>query len=140
MLIAIDRNTTRRHPDADTSENACIEAPDVAVSRTHSRHRSFLSYSHSKTSSSGKIDPNADPAAGLYDNIQYAGGSKELRSVESVEKEAQEAQEAQEREDVIEAPKTVTIVANSVGEKEGPGYKEAERKKGVLRKSNSHRS
>ena len=40
---APDRNTTLRHPDADTSPNACIEANDFDPSRIRQRYRSFRS-------------------------------------------------------------------------------------------------
>ena len=50
-----DRNTTLSHPDADTSKNATIEAPDIALERTHSR-RSFRHHRH-HSSKSGKLTP-----------------------------------------------------------------------------------
>jgi len=55
--LSADRNTTLHHPDADTSNNAAIEAKDVPLERTHSR-RSFL-HKHGRNSSSlsGKLTP-----------------------------------------------------------------------------------
>ncbi|CAK7268939.1 hypothetical protein SEPCBS57363_003348 [Sporothrix epigloea] len=43
-------NTTWRHPDADTSPNACISSNDIAVDRLYSRsRRSFLHNKNKRT-------------------------------------------------------------------------------------------
>lgn len=44
--ILQDRNTTWTHPDADTSYNATIEAPENNLGRTTSRHSSFHLFHH----------------------------------------------------------------------------------------------
>jgi hypothetical protein len=48
LIASTDRNTTLPHPDADTSENATIEAPDISLSRTNSRHSFRLGFHHSR--------------------------------------------------------------------------------------------
>lgn len=58
------RNTTMRHPDADTSKNACLEAQDIPTSRRHSRHRSFFGRRHSH---------EKDP----YENIGFTDAARE---------------------------------------------------------------
>ncbi|KAG4420606.1 hypothetical protein IFR04_006313 [Cadophora malorum] len=75
--LSEDRNTTLPHPEADTSPNASIEAPDVDLARTHTR-RSFLGRhsSHQKASSFNSKDLEK---SGLYDSIEYADGSREER-------------------------------------------------------------
>lgn len=42
----LDRNTTLAHPEADTSENACITASDTSVN--HSRANLAHSFLHGK--------------------------------------------------------------------------------------------
>lgn len=55
--LILDRNTTMRHPDADTSPNACIEASDLSFAQAHTRRRNLLRERHSswRASRHGKI-------------------------------------------------------------------------------------
>ncbi|KAH7412396.1 hypothetical protein BKA64DRAFT_327914 [Cadophora sp. MPI-SDFR-AT-0126] len=73
--LSEDRNTTLPHPEADTSPNASIEAPDVDLSRTHTR-RSFLGR-HSSHQKASNFHPKDLEKSGLYDNIEYTDGSRE---------------------------------------------------------------
>lgn len=66
--LSPDRNTTLRHPDADTSPNACIEASDFDPSRIQQRHRPFLRERH--TSRHGKISVDTS-----YTNLPRASGT-----------------------------------------------------------------
>ncbi|KUJ06482.1 uncharacterized protein LY89DRAFT_603246 [Mollisia scopiformis] len=78
-----DRNTTLPHPEADTSPNATIEAPDVDLTRTHSRS-SFL---HRKHHSHHLWNSHDTPEKmGLYDNITYADDDTETLAPEHIEK------------------------------------------------------
>ncbi|KAI6710567.1 hypothetical protein JHW43_006897 [Diplocarpon mali] len=71
--LSEDRNTTLPHPDADTSLNATIEAHEGESNKAYSR-RSFLAIKYrSRNSSFTDIDPMK---SGLYDNIDYADGTK----------------------------------------------------------------
>lgn len=137
-LPQIERNTTLPHPDADTSIGAVIEGPEIALSRSHSLKMSFLSHRSKHGNASGKINP-ADLVkvedAGLYDNIQYADGTKEKRSMETLE------HEAEKKSVVVDAPET-----DSDGEvppfqgRDDQGYKDGGRKKGILRQKILHKS
>ncbi|KAN0108904.1 hypothetical protein V8E51_008646 [Hyaloscypha variabilis] len=80
--LSPDRNTTLPHPDADTSPNATIEAPDLDLTRTQSRN-SFLHRRHQSKNSFGKI--GALKAGGLYNNMPYAGSTREVENVRSLE-------------------------------------------------------
>jgi len=60
----------------------------------------------------------------LYDNIQYADGSKEEHSAKDIQKHVEQ------RDDIVEPPET---------DRDEQGYKEGERRKGVLRKLNLHK-
>lgn len=82
LMGGTERNTTLPHPDADTSPNATIEAPDLE--RTHS-YRSFFhhkNHSHGATKH-GKCEP--DDLSGHYDNIEYADGSHKIEKDEKDE-------------------------------------------------------
>ncbi|KAK0126906.1 hypothetical protein ONS96_006470 [Cadophora gregata f. sp. sojae] len=74
--LSIDRNTTLPHPEADTSPNASMSAPDDDLSRTYSR-RSFLGRYSSSRQKSSSFDAKDLEKSGLYDNIEYADGSRE---------------------------------------------------------------
>jgi len=115
-----NRNTTLSHPDADTSTDATIEAPDIALSRTNSRW-SFLGRHHTKN---GK----EDITTGMYNNIKYTDGTKEGKGVKEIMKETEG------RHYVVDPPDEV--VENEGDEQ---GYKIGERRKGVLRKLNLHK-
>lgn len=77
--LSPDRNTTLPHPDADTSPNATIEAPDD-LTRIHSRN-SFLHRRHHSKNSFGRIDP----MKGLYDNIKYADRIREVENMKTLD-------------------------------------------------------
>jgi hypothetical protein len=94
-----DRNTTLPHPDADTSLNATIEADDLVLVKTRSRS-GFHRHRNSKVNSSGKISPED---SGLYNNIQYADGSREKKSVKEIQ------EEVEGREDIVKAPLNVVV-------------------------------
>jgi hypothetical protein len=128
--LSHDRNTTLPHPDADTSPNATMEAPDLNLVRTRSR-RSFLHgrHSHSRKGSKHDSGVSLEKTAGLYDNIQYADGSSEDRSSKEIEKEVND------RDDLVNAP-TNTI---SIEKRDEQGHLEGEGKKGLLRKLNLHK-
>ncbi|CZR68373.1 uncharacterized protein PAC_18272 [Phialocephala subalpina] len=64
-----DRNTTLPHPDADTSPNATIEAPDD-LTRTHSRS-SFL-HRNGRHHSGHHLFGRHDSLDKMYANITYA--------------------------------------------------------------------
>jgi hypothetical protein len=78
LTSAPDRNTTLPHPDADTSPNATIEAPDD-LTRIHSRNSFLHRRPHSKNSF-GKIDP----MKGLYDNLKYADRIQEVENTKAL--------------------------------------------------------
>jgi hypothetical protein len=120
--LETDRNTTLHHPDADTSPNATMEAPDLNLVRTRSR-RSFLHGRHSHSRKNSKFDSGVslEKTAGLYDNIQYADGSTEDRSAKEIEKEVNE------KDDFVDASTSPSLTD------------EGEKKKGVLRKLNLHK-
>lgn len=114
--IRIDRNTTLPHPDADTSPNASIEAPDVDLARTHTR-RSFLGR-HSSHQKASSFNPKDLEKSGLYDSIEYADGSRE------------------ERHQGEESGKGSSDGSSLDGsyEKGGRRFSDGERKKGILAK------
>ncbi|KAL2071919.1 hypothetical protein VTL71DRAFT_13154 [Oculimacula yallundae] len=122
--LSEDRNTTLPHPDADTSPNATIEAPDVV--RTQSR-RSLLSRHHSSQSQKHHLigaHPKDLEKAGLYDNIQYADGSREEKSL----KDLQDGQGSGSSKGSSEGESL-----DGTFEKEG-GFGEEKRKKGLFKK------
>ena len=114
----------------------------MELKRTHSRSR-FLHgryHNYKSVTSKGRIDP-AD--AGLYDNIQYADGSKEKNSGAKMA-----ATEAAKNGEVVpatngEAKDTEERGSDEVlrteKERDEQGYPEGERKKGVLRKLHLHK-
>ena len=60
----------------------------------------------------------------MYDNIQYADGSKEEYSGKEIQKDIEQ------RDDIVEPPEV---------DRDEQGYKEGGRRKGVLRKLNLHK-
>jgi len=128
--LSPDRNTTLPHPDADTSPNASIEAPDVDLTRTHSR-RSFLHSRHQSKNSFGKIDLKQ---SGFYDNIQYADGSREGANTMALD-----GNTSKKDSSVDALSQTNGEVAGVVESRDEQGYKDGERKKGILRKLNLHK-
>ncbi|RDW61029.1 hypothetical protein BP6252_12412 [Coleophoma cylindrospora] len=128
-----ERNTTLPHPDADTSVGAVIEGPEIALSRTHSRKISFLSHRSKHSNASGKLDPSEYAKVennGLYDNIQYADGSKEEGNIDSF------GELAERKAVVIDVPETEGDgEAHPIEERGGQDSKEGGAKKGFLKKS-----
>ncbi|KAI9736808.1 MAG: hypothetical protein M1818_005859 [Claussenomyces sp. TS43310] len=126
--LSEDRNTTLPHPSADTSSNAVLESDDLPLSRTMSRtRRSFLSH-RSKSNKGTVINPKD-----MYSNVQYADSGKgtkasaELsRDLGPLEDRAVDGNEDEQGRD--------SGVAMGNGEREEQGYREGERKKGLLRK------
>jgi len=130
--LSPDRNTTLPHPDADTSPNATIEAPDDDLTRTSS-HRSFLHGRH-HSQNKASISKGDLKESGLYDNIQYVDRSREDMSVKATGGGALKKDNAadpltRENEELDEVSET----------RDEQGYREGERKKGVLRKLNLHK-
>jgi hypothetical protein len=144
-----DANTTLRHPDADTSQNASIEEKDISLSKTHSRHSSFqfahsFSSRHKTTLSRGIIDPTT--LDGLYDNVQYADGTKERKSVEELTREAKAENGNGVMGAVAEAPSAVRMgemegqrMENGEKGRDSQEHLEGERKRGMLRKLHLHK-
>ncbi|KAL3424300.1 hypothetical protein PVAG01_03581 [Phlyctema vagabunda] len=135
--LSTERNTTLHHPDADTSQGASIEGPEISLSRTHSRKISFL-HKRKLSGASGKINPadyESPESAGLYDNIQYEDGSREKKDPKAL------AKDAQQRDDIVDAPGREELDEDlrSAEERDEQGYKEGERKKGILRKVHLHK-
>jgi hypothetical protein len=130
------------HPEADTSKNATIEAGDLELTHSNSKRRFLHSRHHShKSITKGILDP---AESGLYDNVQYADGSKEKDSCGKMAKKEVEtnghvvtpatngvAKEAERRSsgEVLRMEK----------ERDEQGYSEGERRKGVLRKLHLHK-
>jgi hypothetical protein len=54
------RNTTRHHPDADTSPNACISADDLSLGHALKRRRTSFLHKHRRTVSHGYISPQTE--------------------------------------------------------------------------------
>jgi len=132
-----DRNTTLPHPEADTSPNATIEGPDIALERGNSR-RSFGR--HAKMKNSGKI-PLAERDM-PYDNIQYSDGSsvKNLTDNEPLSPTSTTGgmTTSSESEDMQRGSGDSGVFINK-DERDEQGYREGERKKGVLRKLGLHK-
>ncbi|EHL00356.1 hypothetical protein GLAREA_04484 [Glarea lozoyensis ATCC 20868] len=79
-------NTTLRHPDADTSENATIEGASLKRMNSKTKHRSFLGRGNSRNKAiHGRLSPEE---SGLYDNIQYEDGTTEQKSLKEISREA----------------------------------------------------
>jgi len=128
--LSPDRNTTLPHPDADTSENATIEGPDIALTRTHSR-RLFPSRHNGQKGYKGQASVSD---VGLYDNIKYADGSKENKSRKAIEKDAEH------RDGITDPPALDGRQSREWNERDGQEHREGQRKKGVLRKLALHKA
>jgi len=124
--LSTERNTTLPHPDADTSKNAIIEAPDIELTRTRSR-LSFIRHArkHSKGSS-------LDIPAELYENTDYADVTK-------LPTEDEHRQDTGSPTDDALPPKTVEEFIEKE-DRDEQGYTPGQRKKGVLRKLNLHKA
>jgi len=125
-----DRNTTLPHPDADTSPNASIEAPNVDLTRTNSRN-SFLHRRHQSKNSFGKADMKD---SSLYDNIQYGDGTRETMSTRALD-----AMSPKRGSSVDPSPQENGDVLGDVQNRDEQGYIDGERRKGVLRKLHLHK-
>ena len=70
----------------------------------------------------------------MYDNIQYADGTKEKKSTEEIERDVEK------RGDLVDAPSSEDGTMDGAKEdRDEQGYKQGERKKGVLRKLHLHK-
>jgi len=116
-----DRNTTLPHPDADTSPNATLEAPNIALSKINSRHSLFH---HGRHHSHGKNDGKKEDLEkdGLYADSIYADGTKDDKSIITTTENA----------DTID-------LGSTKEERDEQGYRPGERKTGVLRKLALHK-
>lgn len=127
-----DRNTTLPHPDADTSPNASIEARDVDPARTRARYS--LHYDRNSNGSNGKVIVDTSH---LYDNIQYADGTKEAKSEEEIEKEVQM------RDDLVDPPANGTVKVeipdNLIPSEARSSSESGEKRRGFLGRLHSHR-
>jgi len=160
--LSPDRNTTLRHPSADTSPGACIESSDVPLSRTHSRvsSRHSFGFGHHRQKSyryNAPIDMGSVNTA-----VAGAGGRTSVESIDEV----MDGGSATTGKSSVEggmAADTMNAVPNGVekgwqGNQEGvgrdsssldlektriqtdeQGYKTGQRKKGVLRKLHLHK-
>lgn len=144
--LSTDRNTTLPHPEADTSKGATIEAPEV-LHLTHSRNRSFLGRHHSSNHQSHKNALILDES-GLYEDIQYADGTKEKRSSKEIERDVRSENPGGRVGEVNGkgvvngyglGKEGVDGVDGAGEEKDEFGYREGERRKGVLRKLKLHK-
>jgi len=150
-----DRNTTLAHPDANTGPNATIEGPDIALERRNSR-RGFGKYG--RLVSSGKIPLAEREVRVPHDNIQYADTSS-LKSM-SAFRYFQEILTEVEVGPIDKETLSPTLTSETIGrasssgesktdgdsgvfmnkeEIDEQGYREGERKKGVLRKLGLHK-
>ncbi|RFU30949.1 hypothetical protein B7463_g5398, partial [Scytalidium lignicola] len=99
-----DRNTTLPHPDADTSENACIEVRNTAIN-THRHHilpfqHHHKSYNQSETlydsaiaaKSNGKDQSSSGPAQEVGRGPNVSSAPTEQRNGESNKTRGVEAQ------------------------------------------------
>lgn len=60
-----DRNTTLRHPSADTSANACMESPDEPIVRSHTWHASLPLLRTTNTTTTGGSSRHGRPKNSL---------------------------------------------------------------------------
>jgi len=161
--LSPDRNTTLPHPDADTSENATIEAPDIALSHTHSR-RSFLSRHHSGYTKPSHGHKDSGISVGLNSPVYETTDEKEkLSPVETAEKREngvhipvrasslgkeevspkssipKQTYEGEARTSEGSRTSSEDEVLRLKEERDAQGYREGERRKGVLRKLHLHK-
>lgn len=129
-MTSADRNTTLPHPDADTSPNASIEAPDVNLTRTHSRN-SFLHRRHHSKNAFGKVDMKN---SGLDDNIQYADGTREITNTKALD-----AMSPKRGDSVDPSSQGNGDVLGKVKNRDEEGYIDGKREKGVLSKSHLYK-
>jgi len=126
--LSADRNTTLPHPDADTSPNASIEAPDIALSKTRSRH-SFLGRHHSH-----KI--SKDSGISMGGEVERDG---EQRLKEGRNGEQQPEQGRNSEASASSGLSSEDEILRLKEIRDSQGYREGERKKGVLRKLKLHK-
>jgi len=133
------RNTTLRHPSADTSPNACLESSDISTQRPRSGHSSIPlpRIGSSRHRPKGALASGSlglmtlispiDSTDGLYDDMQYTNGTKEPTSVEELTREQMDGTEG----------------LDGVKEEEPAGgehgYQQEGKKKGMFRKFHLHK-
>lgn len=149
----LDRNTTLPHPDADTGPNPVIESAELVHARSHSIRNSISHkrFHHSRKGSGAAKDPMEE----LDGDIQYEDGGSVVLGASNFE--AARGTPTEESEDEKQEPQVETRTVSVMGgedagahEKEDgeltieelrdeQGYREGERKKGVLRKIGLHK-
>jgi len=127
--LNLDRNTTLTHPEADTSRGCTIEGAAVPPSHPHF-HISFLGRNHSNKRS--KVEVNGVPKS-LYSDIQYADGSREVKSPKEL------AMETQRRGDIVDPPSVELDGVLQRDERDVEGQTIRDKRRGVLRKLNLHK-
>ncbi|RFU32994.1 hypothetical protein B7463_g3354, partial [Scytalidium lignicola] len=84
--LSKDRNTTLPHPNADTSEDAYIEAHEIVVNHAQNRHHILPFQHHHKNSDQGEIPSS------LYNSIIAAESSNEDKRSRGLAQEGEEEQ------------------------------------------------
>lgn len=149
----LDRNTTLPHPEADMGPNPVIESADIVHARSHSIRSSISHKRFHHTRKSSQV--TKDPMEGLYDNIQYEDGSVETDPPKVDAARGTPSQEFDDEELELRAgaEETRSVMGESNDEhhsqedsqltveelRDEQGYREGERKKGVLRKLGLHK-
>ncbi len=131
-----DSNTTLPHPSADTSPNACIESADVNISRTHSRHSSFQLRNNRPKAKGSLASGLISPTNGLPDGIPWADGSTERKDADQPPRSATVATGQPKGRSERDESEDQRVERG----REGQGYQEVERKKGLLRKLPLHKA
>jgi len=121
-----DRNTTLPHPDADTSKNATLEAEDVPPRRSRSRHLSFFGRHHSHHS---RHKSNAEEDCVAPEHTATNGTEGEHHTTVA----------GKDVEDVINGSAVEKPLQNGAVNRDDQGYRDGERKKGLLHKANLHK-
>ncbi|KAF7861366.1 hypothetical protein EAF04_007931 [Stromatinia cepivora] len=109
-----DRNTTLRHPEADTSPYATLESTELDIHRSHSRLS--LRRLHSKHKGSFLSVP-------LHEEVEYTDETEK---------------DDVKQNDLADPDKTEEEYVEMEG-KDDQGYRSGERKKGMLQKLSLHR-
>lgn len=108
--LSHERNTTLRHPEADTSPFATLESTELDIHRSHSRLS--LRRLHSKHKGSLLSIP-------LHEEVEYTDETEKDAKQTDSDKTAEEYSEMEGKDD--------------------QGYRSGERKKGMLQKLSLHR-
>jgi len=89
--LCSDRNTTLPHPEADTSQNACIEAPKIDLAHKHGTLSFLHGRHHSQDTSNASITVKAGGGSGVGQGstVKCVDGRKENKEIGEIEKEAE---------------------------------------------------